>query len=400
MRRSDVASGTSASRAVSSDQPVATSSSSASSSDRESLTPGESRGPAARRRSAASRRRLGMPASSRRPRTASRLPRTVLISPLWATNPNGWASDHTGDVLVAYRWWNIANGTSIAAVEVREQLREPPAGDEALVHDGPRGRGHDREGVDPEATGRGVRPPAGAGERELERRLGEGGGAGDQRLLDRSAGRRRPRGRALPGPGARDARPGAGRPSAASAASTMARAPVSGGARAAARRREHREHARSLAGDRLRGPGRGGATASGAGGPRRRRSRRRRRRRHRDDRVRRGRPARGRGPVRSTGRRHPRRTRRRRHRARSARRTGAAPGGAGFGSVAVGRRLWSSETPIGRRMVRRPMCGGSPASAPGRPVRPGRRPRRGPRGRGRAPRPSRRPGGRGRGRRA
>ena len=76
---------------------------------------GESRGPAARSRSAAARRRLGMPASSRRPRTASRFPRTVLISPLCATNANGCASDQTGDVLVAYRWWNIANGTSIGA---------------------------------------------------------------------------------------------------------------------------------------------------------------------------------------------------------------------------------------------------------------------------------------------
>ena len=85
VRRRPGASGTSASSAVSSDQPVATSSSSASSSDRESETPGERRGPAARRRSAASRRRDETPASSRRPRIASRLPRTVLISPLWAT---------------------------------------------------------------------------------------------------------------------------------------------------------------------------------------------------------------------------------------------------------------------------------------------------------------------------
>ena len=101
VRRSDGASGTSASSAASGDQPVATSSSSASSSERESDTSGESRGPAARSRSAAARRRLGIPGSDARPRSASRLPRTVLISPLWATNPNGWASDHTGWVLVA-----------------------------------------------------------------------------------------------------------------------------------------------------------------------------------------------------------------------------------------------------------------------------------------------------------
>ena len=184
VRRRAVASGTSASRALSSDQPVATSSSSASSRDRESLTPGESRGPAARSRSAASRRRLGMPASSRRPRTASRFPRTVLISPLCATNANGWASDQTGDVLVAYRWWNIANGTSIGRAEVREQLGDPPAGDQALVDDGPRGGGHDGERVHAQRAGARVRPASGTGERELEVGLRERGRTGDQRLLD------------------------------------------------------------------------------------------------------------------------------------------------------------------------------------------------------------------------
>ncbi len=115
VRRSAGASGTSASSAASSDQPVPTRSSSAWSSDCESDAPGVSRGPAARRRSAAARRRAGIGPSCSRPRMASRLPRTVLISPLWATNPNGWASDHVGCVLVAYRWWNTASGTSIGA---------------------------------------------------------------------------------------------------------------------------------------------------------------------------------------------------------------------------------------------------------------------------------------------
>jgi len=37
-----------------------------------------------------------------------RLPRTVLISPLWATIRNGWASGHDGNVLVEKREWTRA----------------------------------------------------------------------------------------------------------------------------------------------------------------------------------------------------------------------------------------------------------------------------------------------------
>ena len=35
-----------------------------------------------------------------------RLPSMVLISPLWASMRNGWASGQRGRVLVEKRWWN------------------------------------------------------------------------------------------------------------------------------------------------------------------------------------------------------------------------------------------------------------------------------------------------------
>ena len=54
---------------------------------------------AGRRRGA--RSRCGAPRSRGAPRTCSRLPRTVLISPLWAMARNGWASRHIGWVFVA-----------------------------------------------------------------------------------------------------------------------------------------------------------------------------------------------------------------------------------------------------------------------------------------------------------
>ena len=41
------------------------------------------------------------PWSRVRPRTCSRLPRTVLISPLCEIERNGWARRHTGRVFVA-----------------------------------------------------------------------------------------------------------------------------------------------------------------------------------------------------------------------------------------------------------------------------------------------------------
>ncbi len=96
-RRSAGASGIDASRAGVSSQPVVISSSSDSSSESESDPSGESSGPAASRSAA-----IGFaPRSPLRPRTCSRLPRTVLISPLWAIERNGWASFQTGWVLVA-----------------------------------------------------------------------------------------------------------------------------------------------------------------------------------------------------------------------------------------------------------------------------------------------------------
>ena len=96
-RRRPGASRIRASMAVAIGQPVATSSSMASSSESESEPSGLSRGPAARRRAA---ERLVAP-SAVRPRTCSRLPRTVLISPLWASSRNGWASGQVGCVFVA-----------------------------------------------------------------------------------------------------------------------------------------------------------------------------------------------------------------------------------------------------------------------------------------------------------
>ena len=91
------------------------SSSSASSSESESEPSGESSGPAptARRRSA-----FAPPiASSVRPRTCSRLPRTVLISPLWAIERNGWARppDRVGVRRVALVEDRVGDGSATRA---------------------------------------------------------------------------------------------------------------------------------------------------------------------------------------------------------------------------------------------------------------------------------------------
>ncbi len=43
--------------------------------------------------------------SASRARIQLRLPMTVLISPLWAMNRNGWASGQLGNVLVEKREW-------------------------------------------------------------------------------------------------------------------------------------------------------------------------------------------------------------------------------------------------------------------------------------------------------
>ena len=96
-RRRASASGIAASKAGVRSQPVAISSSSASSSESESEPPGERSGPAARSSAAIA----FVPVSRARPRTCSRLPRTVLISPLWAMSRNGWARPQTGCVFVA-----------------------------------------------------------------------------------------------------------------------------------------------------------------------------------------------------------------------------------------------------------------------------------------------------------
>ena len=43
-----------------------------------------------------------------------RLPRTVLISPLWAMNRNGWASSQVGKVLVQKREWTSASALTMS----------------------------------------------------------------------------------------------------------------------------------------------------------------------------------------------------------------------------------------------------------------------------------------------
>ena len=96
-RRSASASGIAVRSAAVRSQPVAVRSSSASSSDSESEPSSDSSGPAAR----SSRAISDEAASAARPRTCSRLPRTVLISPLCEIERNGWASRHTGRVFVA-----------------------------------------------------------------------------------------------------------------------------------------------------------------------------------------------------------------------------------------------------------------------------------------------------------
>ncbi len=73
-----------------------------------------------------------------RARIQFRLPRTVLISPLWAMRRNGWASGHDGNVLVENREW-----TSASSVANRRSDRSGkngsswPGGEHALVDHGP-----------------------------------------------------------------------------------------------------------------------------------------------------------------------------------------------------------------------------------------------------------------------
>ncbi len=135
--------------------------------------------------------------------------------------------------------------------EVREQLGEPSAGDQALVDDGPRRGGHDGERVHAQRTGTRVGPAAGTGERELEVGLGERGRAGDQRLLDDRQGCR---GLAAERGGIeRDASPD-GRGQAFLGQRGLDDRPRPGVGRGAApsRRREHGQHARPIAGDGVR----------------------------------------------------------------------------------------------------------------------------------------------------
>ena len=85
------------------------SSSSTSSNEAESDAPGvqigksRSRSPGIRSESS----------SASRARIQLRLPMTVLISPLWAMNRNGWASGQLGNVLVENREWTTASAEAI-----------------------------------------------------------------------------------------------------------------------------------------------------------------------------------------------------------------------------------------------------------------------------------------------
>ena len=93
------ASGIIISTACGSERPPRCSSSSTSSKDAESDASGEQIGNS-RVRSPAMR---SDSSSASRARMRLRLPRMVLISPLWATNRNGCASGHDGKVLVEKR---------------------------------------------------------------------------------------------------------------------------------------------------------------------------------------------------------------------------------------------------------------------------------------------------------
>ena len=85
------------------------SSSSTSSNDAESEAPGVQIG-YSRSRSPGIR---SWSSSASRARIQLRLPITVLISPLWAMNRNGWASGQLGNVLVEKRECTTASAEAI-----------------------------------------------------------------------------------------------------------------------------------------------------------------------------------------------------------------------------------------------------------------------------------------------
>ena len=79
--------------------------------------------------------------SASRARIQLRLPMTVLISPLWAMNRNGWASGQLGNVLVEKRECTTASAEAIrSSTQVGEELVELVGGQHALVDQGARGQ--------------------------------------------------------------------------------------------------------------------------------------------------------------------------------------------------------------------------------------------------------------------
>ena len=62
------------------------------------------------------------------------LPRSVLISPLWAMKRYGCASGHDGNVLVLKRWWTSASADSTIGIgQVREHRLDLIGREHALV---------------------------------------------------------------------------------------------------------------------------------------------------------------------------------------------------------------------------------------------------------------------------
>src|SRR5690625_2269773 len=85
------------------ERPARWSSSSTSSKEAESLASGGQMGSSGSRSPSSSEE-----ATPSRAAIQLRFPRTVLISPLWATSRKGWASGHDGKVLVEKREWTSA----------------------------------------------------------------------------------------------------------------------------------------------------------------------------------------------------------------------------------------------------------------------------------------------------
>ena len=135
---------------------------------------------------------MSLSSSASRARIQLRLPITVLISPLWAMNRNGWASGQLGNVLVEKRECTTASAEATrSSTQVGEEVVELVGGQHALV--GERAARQRREvdvglvlGALAQAEGESLeRHPgharAGAGDEELDeaRHHALGGGAQD-----------------------------------------------------------------------------------------------------------------------------------------------------------------------------------------------------------------------------